>query len=178
MRSRAAKKRDSSSGWTTITSRAFSPSPFWTTDLIDAPCMPRICGDLGEHARAVGDLEVQVEGRLDVVGDLQPLASSPGVEAGGIIALMTSPSTALAVCGPPAPGPDIVISVIDARLDRHRVVRAVDRGERVAGVEERRVHADARACRSTRSAVPMSFSPRPRSRAYSRSSAVMCSIPS
>jgi hypothetical protein len=25
---------------------------------------------------------------------------------------MTSPRTALAVCGPPAPGPDIVISVI------------------------------------------------------------------
>ena len=35
-----------------------------------------------------------------------------GVEAGGIMALITSPSTALAVCGPPAPGPDIVISVI------------------------------------------------------------------
>ena len=35
-----------------------------------------------------------------------------GVEAGGIIALMTSPSTALAVWGPPAPGPLMVISVI------------------------------------------------------------------
>ena len=35
-----------------------------------------------------------------------------GVEAGGIIALITSPSTALAVCGPPAPGPLSVISVI------------------------------------------------------------------
>ena len=35
-----------------------------------------------------------------------------GVEAGGIIALMTSPRTALAVWGPPAPGPDMVISVI------------------------------------------------------------------
>ena len=35
-----------------------------------------------------------------------------GVEAGGIIALMMSPSTALAVCGPPAPGPERVISVI------------------------------------------------------------------
>ena len=35
-----------------------------------------------------------------------------GVEAGGIIALMTSPRTALAVCGPPAPGPLSVISVI------------------------------------------------------------------
>ena len=35
-----------------------------------------------------------------------------GVEAGGIIALTTSPRTALAVCGPPAPGPDSVISVI------------------------------------------------------------------
>ena len=42
-------------------------------------------------------------------------SSSPlvgGVEAGGIMALITSPSTALAVCGPPAPGPDMVISVI------------------------------------------------------------------
>jgi hypothetical protein len=28
------------------------------------------------------------------------------------MALMTSPSTALAVCGPPAPGPDSVISVM------------------------------------------------------------------
>ena len=37
-----------------------------------------------------------------------------GVEAGGIIALMTSPRTALAVCGPPAPGPLSVISVIDS----------------------------------------------------------------
>ena len=33
----AAKKRDSSSGWTTMTRRARSPRPFWTTDLIDAP---------------------------------------------------------------------------------------------------------------------------------------------
>ena len=41
-----------------------------------------------------------------------PAAAGGGVEAGGIIALTTSPSTALAVCGPPAPGPDIVISVI------------------------------------------------------------------
>jgi hypothetical protein len=33
----AAKKRDSRIGCTTITSRAFSPSPLWTTDLTDAP---------------------------------------------------------------------------------------------------------------------------------------------
>ena len=35
-----------------------------------------------------------------------------GSVGGGIIAEITSPSTAEAVCGPPAPGPDIVISVI------------------------------------------------------------------
>ena len=35
-----------------------------------------------------------------------------GVEAGGIISLITSPSTALAVCGPPAPGPLSVTSVM------------------------------------------------------------------
>src|SRR5437660_7665917 len=35
-----------------------------------------------------------------------------GVEAGGIMALITSPSTAVAVWGPPAPGPDMVISVM------------------------------------------------------------------
>ncbi len=40
------------------------------------------------------------------------LVPLPCVEAGGIIALMTSPSTAVAVAVPPAPGPDIVISVI------------------------------------------------------------------
>ena len=35
-----------------------------------------------------------------------------GSVAGGIIAEITSPRTALAVCGPPAPGPLSVISVI------------------------------------------------------------------
>jgi hypothetical protein len=71
------------------------PGRSGTTDLIDAPCRPRIWRHLGEHAGTVGDLEVQVEGRLDVVGELQVLVVS-GVEAGGIIALTTSPSTALA----------------------------------------------------------------------------------
>ena len=33
--SMAAAKRDSSTGWTTITSRAWSRIPFWTTDLTD-----------------------------------------------------------------------------------------------------------------------------------------------
>ena len=69
-------------------------------------------GHRRQHARLVGDLEVQVEGRDDVLDDLEHAPIVGGVEAGGIIALITSPSTALAVCGPPAPGPDIVISVI------------------------------------------------------------------
>ena len=79
--STAAKKRDSRIGWVTITSRALSPSPSWTTDFTDAPCSPRSCGDLGEHAGPVGDLEVQVERRLDVADDSSaarwPAASRP-----------------------------------------------------------------------------------------------------
>ena len=34
---------DSSTGWVTITSRAFSPMPRCTTDLIDTSCSPRTC---------------------------------------------------------------------------------------------------------------------------------------
>ena len=39
----AAKKRDSATGCTTITSRAWSPKPFCTTDLTEIPCSPRTC---------------------------------------------------------------------------------------------------------------------------------------
>ena len=35
-----------------------------------------------------------------------------GLNGGGIMALITSPRTAEAVCEPPAPGPDSVISVM------------------------------------------------------------------
>ena len=68
--------------------------------------------DRGEHARAVGDLHVQVEGAVDVLDIAQRAAAAPAGGAPPVIALTTSPSTALAVCRPPAPGPDIVISVI------------------------------------------------------------------
>ena len=72
-------------------------------------------------------------------------AQLPAAAAGGrappVIALTTSPSTALAVCRPPAPGPDIVISVIASDSTVTALNGPVDRGERVPGVEERRVHA-------------------------------------
>ena len=42
IRSTAARNFDSSTGCMTITSRASSPRPFWTTDLIETPCRPRI----------------------------------------------------------------------------------------------------------------------------------------
>ena len=87
-----------------------------------------------------------------------------GVEAGGIIALMTSPSTADAVCGPPAPGPDSVISVIAS----DSMVTALNEpltdasgwpGYRNAGCTRTLMPP------STRSAVPISFSASPKSRA-------------
>ena len=56
---------------------------------------------------------------------------------------MTSPRTALAVCGPPAPGPLRVISVMACDSIGHRVEGAADAGQRMAAVEEGRVHADA-----------------------------------
>ena len=72
---------------------------------------PEDLRDLGEHAGPVGHLQVQVEGRGDV-RTISSVGDRLGAGRGGIITLTTSPSTALAVWGPPAPGPDIVISVI------------------------------------------------------------------
>ena len=70
-------------------------------------------GDERQHAGLVGDFQVQVEAETISVMIGSSTISSGGL-AGGIIALTTSPSTAVAVCGPPAPGPDMVISVIAA----------------------------------------------------------------
>ena len=55
---------------------------------------------------------------------------------------MTSPSTALAVCGPPAPGPGHRDLRDRLGLDRDGVERPVDARQRMARVQERRVHAD------------------------------------
>ena len=137
---------------------------------------PQHLRDLRQHARAVRHLHVQVERGLDVLDDLQAIGAS-GVEAGGIIALITSPSTALAVCGPPAPGPDMVISVI--ALDS-TVTALNGPWTEASGWPPYRNAGCTRTDSppSTRSAVPISFSPSPSSRAYSMSSAVMCSMPS
>ena len=100
-----------------------------------------------------------------------------GVEAGGIIADTTSPSTAVAVCGPPAPGPDSVTSVIVSdssvtALNGPWTDASGWPGYRNAGCTRTEIPP------STRSAVPISFSPSPRSLAYSMSSPVRCSMPS
>ena len=58
---------------------------------------------------------------------------------------MTSPSTALAVCGPPAPGPLSVISVIACDSIVTALNGPLTRRERVLAVEEGRVHAHAQA---------------------------------
>ena len=75
-------------GAATITSRAFVAQPLLHDRLDRRALQPEHLGDLGEHAGPVGDLEVQVEGRLDVADDRQRARVVSGVEAGGIIALI------------------------------------------------------------------------------------------
>ena len=123
---------------------------------------PQDLRDLGEHAGPVVDLEVQVEGRDDVLDDLAAVTIGSGISAGGIIALITSPRTALAVCGPPAPGPDIVISVMAS----DSTVTALNGPETEAsGWSPYRNAGCTRTDSppSTRSAVPISFSESPNS---------------
>ena len=72
---------------------------------------PQHVGDPRQHPGAVGDLEVQVERRGDI-GDHLEVARTWCTGASPARIETTSPSTALAVSTPPAPGPDIVISVI------------------------------------------------------------------
>ena len=72
LRRRRSMKRPSATGCTTITSRAFSPMPFCTTLFTLTPLSPRIFAISRQHARLVRDLEVQVEGRLDLLAGDQP----------------------------------------------------------------------------------------------------------
>ncbi len=58
----AAMKRDSRTGCTTITSRAWSPNPFCTTDLTDTSWLENPSYG-GQDAGLVGDLQMQVERR-------------------------------------------------------------------------------------------------------------------
>ena len=85
------------------------------TPLHDAPnrylVVAQDLRDLGEDAGSVVDLEVEVEGHLDVLAIASCAFSSNSGEPPAITET-TSPRTAAAVSGPPAPGPDIVISVI------------------------------------------------------------------
>ncbi len=58
------------------------------------------------------------------------------------MALITSPRTALAVCGPPAPGPDMVISVNSSDSTVTALNGPVHRRQRVARIQEGRVDAN------------------------------------
>src|ERR1700677_4423952 len=136
-----------------------------------------------EHARTIGHLEVQVEGARDVLEQTQRKRRGrgeggprphPHARAPPVITLTASPSTALAVCRPPAPGPDIVISVIasDSTVTALNGPETEDSGcpaYRNAG------YTRTDSPPSRRSAVPISFRPSPSSRAYSRSSLCRCS---
>ena len=76
-RSTASRRRDSSTGWVTITSRACSPMPRCTTDLIETPLLAEHLRHGREHAGLVGDVQVQVEGALDVLDQRQRAAAAP-----------------------------------------------------------------------------------------------------
>ena len=114
--------------------------PRCTTDLIDTLVLAQHLRDGGEHAGAVGDLHVQVEGALEVLDERQARAAARGGSASGSIALTTSPSTALAVWRPPAPGPDMVISVIASDSTVTALNGPETDAERVARVQEGGVH--------------------------------------
>ena len=70
-------------GAATITSRAFVAQPLLDDRLHRDALQAEDLGDLGQHAGLVGDLEVQVEGRLDVVDDRQRLASARAARPAG-----------------------------------------------------------------------------------------------
>ena len=75
---------------------------------------PELAGILTRSSGSFDDLLERSELIVELIGGIDPAREwvLRAIEAGGIIALITSPSTALAVWGPPAPGPDIVTSVI------------------------------------------------------------------
>ena len=119
---------------------------------------------------------MQVERELGVGDDGRSTAGG-GSDGGGIIAETTSPSTALAVWMPPAPGPESVISVIAG----DSIVTALNApltdasgwsAYRNAGYTCTAIPP------SIRSAEPISLSDRPSSFAYAMSSAVRRSMPS
>ena len=142
--SSAAAKRDSSTGWTTITSRACSPRPFWTTDLTDTSCWASTCGDLRQHARLVGHLEVEVEGGDDVLDDLQRPDRRRRRRRRDHRADHVAEHRGRGLRAAGA-GPGHRDLGDRLGLDRDRVERPVDRGQRMARVQERRVDADRQA---------------------------------
>src|SRR3954462_8424603 len=88
-----------------------------------------------------------------------------GSVAGGMIAEITSPSTADAVCEPPAPGPDSVLSVI-AGASIVTALKEPFTDESGWGAERNAGCSPADSQRASRSAVPISLSERPSSDAY------------
>ena len=101
--------------------------------------------DLREHAGPVGDLQVQVERRLDVARrSPAPAVASRrrGRRDHRADDVAEHRARRLRAAGARAAQRDLGDRL---RLDRHGVERAADAGQRVAAVEERRVHADAEA---------------------------------
>ena len=98
--------------------------------------------DLGEHAGPIGDLEVEVEPRLDVGDDLEARRRRRrrGRRDHRADDVAEHRARRLRPAGARPAQRDLGDRL---RLDRHGVERAVDRRERVAAVEERRVDADA-----------------------------------
>ena len=116
------------------------PQPLLHDRLDRRPLQPEHLGDLGEHAGAVGDLHVQVERRHHVLDDLELL------DGLGRRARRQHRAHHVAEHGAGRlrpPGARAGHRDLGDRLglDRHRVEGPVDRGQRVPGVQERRMYA-------------------------------------
>ena len=98
--------------WETTTSWASSPRPSWRTVWIETSCSANAVRDRGQHAGAVVDVERDVVAgqrlahRQHRAGRRTPTRRRRASPASRLRATVTrSPSTALAVGAPPAPGP-------------------------------------------------------------------------
>ena len=118
--------------------------PFCTTLFTLTPFSPSTFATSREHPGRVLDLEVEVERRLDLLARHEAQCSTGSSSMPGeLITDTTSPRTADAVCGPPAPGPDSVTSVIASDSSVTALNGPAHRGQRMASVQEAREHAHA-----------------------------------
>ena len=140
--SSAAKNRVSGPSCMTITRRASSPRPRWTTLRTETSLRPSTSAiwrarRAGRRPRGGGRTTRRCRARSRA----PPAPRAPGALPERIET--TSPSTAVAVSVPPAPGPDIVISVIAGASTMTALNGPLDGRQGVAAVEEAREDADA-----------------------------------